>query len=190
MGTEQNRKKDELVFGTKRTGSNINGGTSWSWRSHYLKGCSSRGSHSYLVLPPQPHGHPHRRRCRRSNRWKRSGSRTSSSHNYLVLPSRTCGHPQCQQILMRATASGRLEGIIFWFLFLEVRAIASRMRAIGSQKALALVGPSASSGVGGTGRLVDTLPVRGEHVYAKRGDATIYRVSRSKGMYYFHVPQQ
>ena len=32
-----------------------------------------------------------------------------------MLPPRTRGHPQCQQILMRATASGRLEGIIFLF---------------------------------------------------------------------------
>ena len=53
----------------------------------------------------------------------------------------------------------------------EDRAIASR-RAIGIEKALALVGPSVSSGVGGTRRLVGALPVRGEHVYAKRGDPT------------------
>ena len=53
----------------------------------------------------------------------------------------------------------------------EARAIGSR-RAIGSEKALALVGPSASSGVGGTRRLVGALRVRGEHVYAKRGDLT------------------
>ena len=130
----------------------------------------------------------------------------SSSHSYLVLPTQTRSHPQCQQVLMRATSSGRSEAMIFWFLFWEAaqqqgrlrlknvnrreaRAIASR-RAIGSEKALALVGPAASSGVGGTRRLVGALPVRGEHVSAKRGDATIYRVSRSKGMYYFHVPQQ
>ena len=69
-----------------------------------------------------------------------SGSRTSSSQSYLALPPRTRGHPQCQHILMRATASGRLEGIIFWLLFWEVRAIASRMEAIGSEKALATRG--------------------------------------------------
>ena len=45
-------------------------------------------------------------------------------------------------------------------------------RAIGSEKALALVDPSASSEVGGTRRLVGALPVRNEHVYAKRGDLT------------------
>ena len=61
--------------------------------------------------------------------------------------------------------------MIFWFLFWEaeqqqgrlrlenakrreVRAIASRMETIESEKALALVGPSASLGVGGTRRLV------------------------------------
>ena len=54
----------------------------------------------------------------------------------------------------------------------EAKAIASRMEAIGSEKELALVGPSASSGVGGTRRLVGALRVRGEHVYAKRGDLT------------------
>ena len=54
----------------------------------------------------------------------------------------------------------------------EVKAIASRMEAIGSAKALTLVGPSVSSGVGGTKRLLGALPVRGEHVYAKRGDIT------------------
>ena len=53
----------------------------------------------------------------------------------------------------------------------EARAIASR-RAIGSEKVLALVGPSAPSGVGGTRRLVGALPVCGEHVYAKRGGLT------------------
>ena len=64
--------------------------------------------------------------------------------------------------------------------------IASRMEAIGREKALALVGPSASSGVGGTRRLVGALPVRGEHVYAKRGDPTTGYTSRSKGMYCFY----
>ena len=54
----------------------------------------------------------------------------------------------------------------------ELRAIARRMEANVSEKVLALVGPSASSGVGGPRRLVGALPVRGEHVYAKRGDLT------------------
>ena len=36
----------------------------------------------------------------------------------------------------------------------EVRAIASRKEEIGSEKALALVGPLTSTGVGGTRRLV------------------------------------
>ena len=80
--------------------------------------------------------------------------------------------------------------MIFWFLFWEaeqqqgrlrledakqrgeVCAIASRMEATGSEKALALVGSSASSGVGGTRRMVGALPVRGEHVYAKKDDLT------------------
>ena len=52
------------------------------------------------------------------------------------------------------------------------RAIASRMEAIGNEKALALVSPSASSGVAGMRRLVGASPVRGEHVYAKRGNFT------------------
>ena len=56
----------------------------------------------------------------------------------------------------------------------KTRAIASRMKATGSEKALALVGPSTPSGVGGTRRLVGALPVCGEHVYAKRGDPHYY----------------
>ena len=56
-------------------------------------------------------------------------------------------------------------------------------RAIERAKALARVGPSAPSGVGGTRRMVGALPVRGEHVYAERGD--LLRASRSKGTYYF-----
>ena len=92
--------------------------------------------------------------------------------------------PQWQQVLMRARAIGKLEAMIFRFLFggaeqqqgrlrlesanrREARAIASR-RAIGSEKALAPVGPSASSGVGGRRRLVGALPVRGEHAYFVR----------------------
>ena len=72
---------------------------------------------------------------------------------------------------MRETASERSEGMIFWFLFFwEAEQQQGRLRlenamrrrvenmrgrrAIGSEKALALVGPSASSGVGGTRRLV------------------------------------
>ena len=69
----------------------------------------------------------------------------------------------------------------------EARSIASR-RAIGSEKALALVGPSAYVGVGGTRRVVGTLPVRGEHEYAKRGDLTTG--CRNRGTYYFRVPQE
>ena len=61
-------------------------------------------------------------------------------------------------------------------------------RAIGSEKALVLVGPSASSGVGGTRRLVGALPVRGKHVCAERDD--LLRVRDRKGAYYFQVPQQ
>ena len=53
----------------------------------------------------------------------------------------------------------------------EARAIASR-KAIGSEKALVMVSPSASSGVGGTRLLIGALPVRGKHVYAKRGGLT------------------
>ena len=49
----------------------------------------------------------------------------------------------------------------------EAGAIASR-RAIGSEKALALVGPSASLGVGGTRRPVGPPPVNGEHAREKR----------------------
>ena len=42
----------------------------------------------------------------------------------------------------------------------EARAIASR-RVVGSDDESTLVGPSVSSGVGGTRRLVGALPVRG-----------------------------
>ena len=72
----------------------------------------------------------------------------------------------------------------------EARAIASR-RAIGSEKALALVGPSAPSGVVGRKRLVGALPVRGEHVYAERGDLTTGCRDRKACIIsnYFQVPQ-
>ena len=75
----------------------------------------------------------------------------------------------------------------------EARAIASRMEAIGSEKALALVGPSASSGVGGRRRLVRALPVRGEHVHAKRRDPTTAGCRDRKAcitLFFFQVPKQ
>ena len=53
-----------------------------------------------------------------------------------------------------------------------------RQQSNWKREALALVGPSASSGVGGTRRLLGALPVRGEHVYAKRGE--LLRASRSE----------
>ena len=62
-------------------------------------------------------------------------------------------------------------------------------REIGSEKGIALVGPPASSGVGGTRRLVGALPVRREHVYAKRGDLLQYEVRDRKGTYFFQVLQ-
>ena len=109
-------KEDRIAIWDKKNGVEHQLSNSWSWRSHELKGCSS--SHSYLVLPPQTHSHPHRRRYRRSRRSKHSGCRTSSTLSYLVLPPRTRGQPQCQQILMRATASGRLVGLFFLFFVL------------------------------------------------------------------------
>ena len=63
-------------------------------------------------------------------------------------------------------------------------------KAIGSEKALTLVGLSASSGVGGTRRLVGALPVRGEHVYAERGGFLQYEVRDRKGTYFSQVLQQ
>ena len=64
----------------------------------------------------------------------------------------------------------------------EAREIASRRAIVGSEKALALVGPSASSGVGDTRRLIGALPVRGENVYAKRGDPTTGCRDRKKAI--------
>ena len=100
-------------------------------------------------------------------RWTRrkrcvSSSRSNSSHSYLLLPPRTCGHTQYQ------------ENMRGW-------------RAIASEKAWAVVGPLAYSGVWGTRRLVGALPVRGEHVYAKRGDLTTLcrdREARNNFKYY------
>ena len=66
------------------------------------------------------------------------------------------------------------------------RAIASRMRAIASEKALALVGPSVASGVVGTTRLVGALPARGEHVYAKRGDRTTGSRDRTACIFFIY----
>ena len=144
------------------------------------------------------------------NQQQPSSSRTSSSLSYLVLPTQTRGHPQCQQVLlMRATAIGRSQAMIFRFLFCEAeqqqgrlrlenannreaRAIASR-RAIGSDKALALVGSSAPSRVGGMRRPVGALPVRGEHVYAKRGEPTTTGCEDRKAcniFNFFQVPKQ
>ena len=63
-------------------------------------------------------------------------------------------------------------------------------KAIGSEKALTLVGLSASSGVGGHETPGRRLPVRGEHVYAERGGFLQHEVRDRKGTYFSQVLQQ
>ena len=64
----------------------------------------------------------------------------------------------------------------------EVRAMASRIEVIGSERALALVGPSAFSGVGDEGRLLGALPVRGECAFAKRDHGIDLCPASSRGL--------
>ena len=130
--------------------------------------------------------------------------RTSSSHNNLVLRPQTRGHPQCQQILMRATASGRPAGMIFRFLFWEAKQHQGRLRLENSND-----GRSERSRAGwkrlGARRRWHSLVLQhhrglgarytwsapnpsaaNTYVYAKEGD--LLRASRSrKGTYYFQV---
>ena len=69
----------------------------------------------------------------------------------------------------------------------KVRAVASRMAMVGSEKALVRSGLREGWCVWGVRRLIDVSPGRGAHVYAKRGD--LLRAPRSYGACYFRILQ-